>query len=336
MVMRLDKLLAHYGIGTRKEVKNYIRKGFVTVNGSIIKKDDFKVDYETDKIIFDGELITYKPYVYIMLNKPAGYVSATKDNVHPTVVDLIYGYEQYDLFPVGRLDLDTEGLLLLTNDGDFAHKLLAPSRHHSKLYYACVEGIMDENDILKFKEGITIDHYRCQSSNLSIIKTEDNTSEVLIEIFEGKFHQVKKMVESVGKKVTYLKWLQMKNLKLMHFDAIELENVFENGEIDHLFLNFSDPWPKKRHAKRRLTSSAFLNVYRRLLKKDGVIEFKTDNRGLFEYSLQSVTENNYHLDYVSLDLHNSPEADDNIMTEYERKFSVNGPIYKMIISDCKE
>ena len=144
MVMRLDKLLAHYGIGTRKEVKNYIRKGFVTVNGSIIKKDDFKVDYETDKIIFDGELITYKPYVYIMLNKPAGYVSATKDNVHPTVVDLIYGYEQYDLFPVGRLDLDTEGLLLLTNDGDFAHKLLAPSRHHSKLYYACVEGIMDK------------------------------------------------------------------------------------------------------------------------------------------------------------------------------------------------
>ena len=115
-----------------------------------------------------------------------------------------------------------------------------------------------------------------------------------------------------------------------------LLDFYENGEIDHLFLNFSDPWPKKRHAKRRLTSSAFLNVYRRLLKKDGVIEFKTDNRGLFEYSLQSVTENNYHLDYVSLDLHNSPEAGDNIMTEYERKFSVNGPIYKMIISDCKE
>ena len=226
MVMRLDKLLAHYGIGTRKEVKNYIRKGFVTVNGSIIKKDDFKVDYETDKIIFDGELITYKPYVYIMLNKPAGYVSATKDNVHPTVVDLIYGYEQYDLFPVGRLDLDTEGLLLLTNDGDFAHKLLAPSRHHSKLYYACVEGIMDENDILKFKEGITIDHYRCQSSNLSIIKTEDNTSEVLIEIFEGKFHQVKKMVESVGKKVTYLKRLQMKNM--INYEKRKFRRKFMN------------------------------------------------------------------------------------------------------------
>ena len=129
---------------------------------------------------------------------------------------------------------------------------------------------------------------------------------------------------------------KLDNLKLMHYDALELSNVFENGEIDHLFLNFSDPWPKKRHAKRRLTSPDFLNVYRQLLKKDGLIEFKTDNRGLFEYSLQSVTENQYHLDYVSLDLHNSPEAEDNIMTEYERKFSVNGPIYKMILSDTME
>ena len=127
---------------------------------------------------------------------------------------------------------------------------------------------------------------------------------------------------------------KLDNLKLMHYDALELLNVFEKGEIDHLFLNFSDPWPKKRHAKRRLTSPDFLNVYRQLLKKDGLIEFKTDNRGLFEYSLQSVTEN--HLDYVSLDLHNSPEAEDNIMTEYERKFSVNGPIYKMILSDTME
>ena len=116
--------------------------------------------------------------------------------------------------------------------------------------------------------------------------------------------------------------------------CLKLTNPTVTGIVKR--LNFSDPWPKKRHAKRRLTSSAFLDVYRRLLKKDGVIEFKTDNRGLFEYSLQSVTENNYHLDYVSLDLHNSPEANDNIMTEYERKFSVNGPIYKMIISDCKE
>ena len=229
MAMRLDKLLAHYGVGTRKEVKNYIRKGFVTVNGNIVKKDDFKVDYETDEIVFDGEKIVYKPYVYIMLHKPAGYVSATKDNVHPTVVDLIYDYEQYDLFPVGRLDLDTEGLLLLTNDGDFAHKLLAPSRHHSKLYYARIDGVMNENDVLKFKEGIIIDHYKCQSSYLSIIKTEVNNSEVFIEIFEGKFHQVKKMVESVGKKVTYLKRIKMKNL--------ELDDSLQPGEFRELSEN---------------------------------------------------------------------------------------------------
>ena len=212
--MRLDKLLAHSGFGTRKEVKDFIKKGIVTVNGEIAEKDKMQVDPQTDEVCVNGEVITYEEFVYYMLNKPAGYVSATEDNLYPTVVDLIDDYYRDDLFPVGRLDLDTEGLLLLTNDGDFAHKLLAPSRHHSKLYYACVEGIMEENDILKFKEGITIDHYRCQSSNLSIIKTEDNTSEVLIEIFEGKFHQVKKMVESVGKKVTYLKRLQMKNLKL--------------------------------------------------------------------------------------------------------------------------
>ena len=229
MAMRLDKLLAHYGVGTRKEVKNYIRNGFVTVNGNIVKKDDFKVDYETDEIVFDGEKIVYKPYVYIMLHKPAGYVSATKDNVHPTVVDLIYGYEQYDLFPVGRLDLDTEGLLLLTNDGDFAHKLLAPSRHHSKLYYARIDGVMNENDVLKFKEGIIIDHYKCQSSYLSIIKTEGNNSEVFIEIFEGKFHQVKKMVESVGKKITYLKRIKMKNL--------ELDDSLQSGEFRELSEN---------------------------------------------------------------------------------------------------
>ena len=103
-----------------------------------------------------------------------------------------------------------------------------------------------------------------------------------------------------------------------------------------VYLNFSDPWPKKRHEKRRLTYKTFLDTFKQILPEHGEIHFKTDNRGLFEYSLQSITENNYHLDYVSLDLHNSPEANDNIMTEYERKFSVNGPIYKMIISDCKE
>ena len=158
MMMRLDKLLANYGIGTRKEVKSYIRKGFVEVNGEIIKKDDYKVDYQKDVIVFDDEIIEYRPYVYLMLNKPKGYVSATKDNVHPTVLDLIVGYENYDLFPVGRLDIDTEGLLLISNDGDFAHRLMSPNRNHAKVYIARINGIMDENDILAFKNGVILDN----------------------------------------------------------------------------------------------------------------------------------------------------------------------------------
>lgn len=215
MVMRLDKLLANHGIGTRKEVKALIRKGFVRVNGTIIKKDDFKVDYQNDEIIFDDELIEYRPYVYLMLNKPAGYVSATKDNVHPTVLDLITGYENYDLFPVGRLDLDTEGLLLITNDGDFAHKLLAPSRNHSKVYFAKVAGVMDDADKVLFKNGLILnDGYKCKPANLEIIETDSDSCFVQIEIFEGKFHQVKKMVETCGKEVTYLMRSSIRDLKL--------------------------------------------------------------------------------------------------------------------------
>lgn len=122
------------------------------------------------------------------------------------------------------------------------------------------------------------------------------------------------------------------NLKLMHYDAIELNNLFDDNTIDHIFLNFSDPWPKKKHAKRRLTSSKFLDVYKKILKKDGFIEFKTDNILLFEYSLVSINEYGMILNSVNLDLHNSDENIDNIQTEYERKFSKNGPIYKMVIS----
>lgn len=125
---------------------------------------------------------------------------------------------------------------------------------------------------------------------------------------------------------------KLDNLKLMRYDALLLEEVFETNEIDHLYLNFSDPWPKKRHAKRRLTSAAFLDVYKNILIENGSIEFKTDNRGLFEYSLVSINQYGMNLEYVSLDLHRCPEAADNIMTEYERKFSVNGPIYKMIMN----
>lgn len=219
--MRLDKLLAHSGYGTRKEVKDIIKKGHVIVNGKVEKKDKIHIDPNHDVIIVDGERIIYEEFVYYMLNKPDGYVSATEDNLHPTVVELIDDYYRDDLFPVGRLDIDTEGLLLMTNDGHLAHQLLSPKSHCSKVYYAKIKGIVDDDDVMLFKSGITIDTgYTCMSSNLRILSVIDSYSEVEIEIFEGKFHQVKKMFIAVGKEVVYLKRIKMKNLVLD--DSLEL------------------------------------------------------------------------------------------------------------------
>jgi 16S rRNA pseudouridine516 synthase len=213
--MRIDKLLAHSGFGTRKEVKELIRKGYVTVNGEIIKKDKAHVDPMRDEIRVDDEKIIYEEYVYYMLNKPSGYVSATEDNVYPTVVELIDDYYRDDLFPVGRLDVDTEGLLILTNDGVLAHQLLSPKRHCPKVYYAKIKGIVTEDDVQKFLKGIVInDDYQCQSAHLTILSTNHGESEIEVEIYEGKFHQVKKMFLALGKEVTYLKRIRMKELYL--------------------------------------------------------------------------------------------------------------------------
>jgi len=213
--MRLDKFLAHYGIGTRKEVKKIIRQGLVTVNGEIVKKDDYKVDEKHDHIEYEGEQLLFEKYVYFMLHKPAGYVCATHDALHATVIDLIEGYDNYALFPVGRLDKDTEGLLLISNDGQFAHRLMSPNRHHRKVYYAKIEGVVTTADIEAFKNGVTIDSgYTCKESYLRILSTTDTTSEVEIEIFEGKFHQIKKMFQAIGKKVVYLKRTKIRNLAL--------------------------------------------------------------------------------------------------------------------------
>ena len=206
MAMRLDKLLAHYGIGTRKEVKTYIRKGYVQVNGQIIKKDDFKVDYEKDQILFDGQPINYKPYVYLMLNKPSGYVSATKDNVHPTVVDLIKGYHQYDLFPVGRLDLDTEGLLLLTNDGDFANMIMHPRSHLEKIYEVTIKGLIKGEDLHHLEKGVYLEGKKTMPCKIKVTykDMEHKTTVLKIKLYEGKNRQVKKMFESVGHPVKRL------------------------------------------------------------------------------------------------------------------------------------
>ena len=178
----------------------------------------------------------------------------------------------------------------------------------------------------------------------------NNNNEIHLEIGMGKgdfiiskalnnpdinFIGLEKYTSIVARAVKKLEDLDLPNLKIINGDALNLNNIFEK-EISTIYLNFSDPWPKARHSKRRLTSSAFLDVYKKILVNEGKIEFKTDNRGLFEYSLISINDYQMNLDYVSLDLHHSPEMENNVMTEYERKFSVNGPIYKMIVSFKKE
>ena len=216
--MRLDKYLADMQLGSRKEVKTYIKKGLVTVNGTVIKSDKFHVSEMEDTVIFDGEEITYQKDFYYLLHKPAGVISATVDNYEETVLDL-FDDETYrdDLFPVGRLDKDTEGLLVITNDGALSHRLLSPKRHVEKEYFAEVAGIMTPEDQMKFKEGLTIDGgEECLPAELFIdaIDEDAQTSEIRLILHEGKFHQVKRMVQAVGKEVTYLKRLRMGGLTL--------------------------------------------------------------------------------------------------------------------------
>lgn len=233
--MRLDKLLAHCGFGTRKEVKDYIKKGYVLVNNKVVKVDKTQVNPQEDVIEVDGEIIHYEEYIYYMLNKPQGYVSATEDNLHPTVVELIDDYYRNDLFPVGRLDIDTEGLLILTNDGQLAHQLLSPKKHCPKIYYARIDGEVNNVDVERFRDGVVIDDdYLCKSAKLEILNVHQRKSEITVEIYEGKFHQVKKMFEAVGKKVEYLKRIQMKNLKLDENLNLGEYRRLTDEEIDRL------------------------------------------------------------------------------------------------------
>lgn len=214
--MRLDKFLSHTGYGTRKEVKGVLKKKSVLVNDVIVTKGDTILKLDTDTVTVNGEKVQYQKFIYLMLNKPDGYLSATEDNHQQTVIDLLDADSQrFNPFPVGRLDKDTEGLLLLTNDGDLAHFLLSPKKQVRKTYYAKVEGVMDEADVKAFTEGIILeDGYECLPATLEILSTTADTSEVHITISEGKFHQVKRMVIACEKEVTFLKRLTMGSLKL--------------------------------------------------------------------------------------------------------------------------
>lgn len=218
-MMRLDKMLAHCGYGSRKEVKEYIRKGYILVNGEIITNDDYKVDEINDEITFADENVNYENMIYLMLNKPDGYVSATFDYNDPTVIDLIDDYKNRNIFPVGRLDKDTVGLLIITNDGQMAHKLLSPKSHVDKTYYLRYRGIITKEAISKFDSGITIDDgYTCMPAKL--IDLGNNEANVIIK--EGKFHQVKRMMEAIGCEVVYLQRIK--------FGPISLDNTLGEGE----------------------------------------------------------------------------------------------------------
>ena len=213
-MMRLDKFLVELGIGSRKEVKEYIKKGLVAVNEKTIKNSDLKIDEFNDSVYFNNEKLSYEKFVYIMLNKPAGVVSATFDNKDKTVIDLINEYKHLNLFPFGRLDKDSEGLLIISNDGKLAHNLLSPKKHVNKIYYVETDGKVTNDDITIFKNGVILDDGdKCKSAKLDIIETND-VSKCYVTISEGKFHQVKRMFESVNKKVIYLKRVSFGNLNL--------------------------------------------------------------------------------------------------------------------------
>ncbi|MCY9540674.1 rRNA pseudouridine synthase [Paenibacillus alvei] len=219
--MRLDKLLGHMGCGSRSEIKKWAKSGLIQVNGRLIKDSGVQVDPDIDEVMLDGEQIRYREFVYIMLNKPQGVISATEDLRERTVIDLLPDeLRHFEPFPVGRLDKDTEGLLLLTNDGKLAHDLLSPKKHVPKTYVATVRGRVDNDDGAAFRQGVELDDgYVTKPAHLVISGHEeqaDGTVHSFIEltITEGKFHQVKRMFESVGKQVIYLKRIQMGTLDL--------------------------------------------------------------------------------------------------------------------------
>ena len=217
--MRLDKFLANSGIGTRKEVKEILKNKKISVNDAFVKDGKIQIDEEKDIVKYEDNIIYYKPFVYIMMNKPAGVISATEDNHHKTVIDLLNNeYRTYDIFPVGRLDIDTEGLLLLTNDGVLSHNLLSPKKHVDKKYYVKIAKPLSENDVKTLENGIKLEeNFVTKKAKIEVISKdshENGNNQVYITISEGKFHQVKRMFKAVNNEVLYLKRVKIGNLSL--------------------------------------------------------------------------------------------------------------------------
>ena len=222
-LMRLDKFLTEMGLGTRSEVKKILKTKQITVNGEIVTKPETKVEPENDQISYKGEPVTYCEYEYYLFYKPAGCVTATEDQLHKTVMDYLTDTVRSDLFPVGRLDIDTEGLLLITNDGALAHDLLSPAKHVEKTYYAVIDGVVTEKDVNSFENGVDIGEEKLtKPGKLRILKSEPE-SEIELTITEGRFHQVKRMFAALGNKVVALHRWRIGN--------VELDESLEEGEF---------------------------------------------------------------------------------------------------------
>lgn len=223
--MRLDRFLSEMNVGTRSRVKALIRQGLVEVNGVSVKNADTQVDEIADRITFKGQLLRYRKYIYYMLNKPKGVVSATHDNTARTVVSLLGSDARDDIFPVGRLDKDSTGLLLLTNDGDLAHLLLSPKKHVDKTYQVTVEHPLKEEDVIKLEQGVDIgDERTTLPARVSVV--DENT--VLITIQEGRFHQIKRMLQAVDNHVLALKRIA--------FGSLQLDQTLQPGTYRELTL----------------------------------------------------------------------------------------------------
>lgn len=238
--MRLDKLLSNMGFGSRKEVKQLLKKGAVRVNAEAVKDATLHINTEKDEVTVLGEHVVYKEFIYLMMHKPHGVISATEDKHDQTVIDLLdMDSQHFEPFPVGRLDKDTEGFLLLTNDGKLAHNLLSPKKGVQKTYYAHIEGVVTEEDVERFAEGVILDDaYLTKPGELKILKSAD-VSEIELTITEGKFHQVKRMFAAVDKQVVYLKRLSMGPLSLDENLPLGSYRELTDAELE-LLLQLSD------------------------------------------------------------------------------------------------
>ena len=230
--IRLDKYLADMGVGSRRDVKSILKAGRVKVNSFTVTEAEAKIDTESDNVELDGKRIGYEEYRYYMLNKPAGVISATKDKLSDTVIEILKGENTKDLFPVGRLDKDSEGLLIISNDGKFAHNVLSPAKHVDKTYYVRLDKKPNEEEISRIENGIDIgDDKPCLPAKVKVLSDD----EAYITISEGRFHQVKRMFSAVGINVTYLKRISMGALKLDENLAPGEYKKLSKEEINEVF-----------------------------------------------------------------------------------------------------